>query len=371
MRPPAGRQQAGAAKGRALVHAGTRRGPRRGGFTLLEILLVLMLLVILAVFSWPALERRIETSALPESANKFRAMLFMARSSAIMQHKRYRVRFEPGVRDPFIEVEPDPIGAPGNYIAAPDPWAYEPMLLGEVQVHRINYGRPIYLTPKSSEEEEVQSEEGLNEVQTSEEVQVTEMEAAEEGPPVDELRPEIVFDVDGRTEWATLILSTIAPEEELLEETAQLWLVLDGRTGLAKITEQVTEAMLADESFYIDRLKLTPPELDSDQFSISTLAEGGESGGLEGLDIGALAGGAGALDPGAMGDAGAVPQLPSGPPPEQSFDEKPDEGQMDEDGEGQSEQEALERMLADPNLTEDQKEKIRQAFEGRGGGGKP
>lgn len=280
-----------------IARTGTRpapiraaRGRRRRAFTMLEILIVLGLLVVLAGFAWPVLQSQISASELPESAQRIRNMLNMARAEAVMEHKRYRIRFAPDAQQPIIEYEPDPILRPNEWEPVPSAWAREPMLLADVQVHEVLPGRPVYLEPLGPDEDPAQKlEDALAAKDEAEDAEAfdaadpsTAMDDIE--AEIDENRPMIVFESDGSAEWATLILAEAPLDEPLEEETEQLWVILDGRTGLAFVRGRVTEEQLADPEFYVQRDKLELPEqADLDTLSLQ-VGGGPETGATAGAD---------------------------------------------------------------------------------------
>lgn len=259
----------------------------RSAFTLLEIVIVVSLLGLLAVLAWPTLSRQITGSELPESVSRLRSTLYMARSDAVLEHRRVRVRFPADQQQPLIEWEPDPILYPGMYEPLPKPWALEPVMLGDVQIHEVTIGRPVWTRPMltTDDAEEIAKEEEKRIADDEEEKRQREeflrgakMSDSEEE---DDQRSTIVFEADGSTDWTVLIIARVLPEEELEETTEQAWLVLDGRTGLAYVREKVTEDQLADPEFYVDRQKLEPPDtadLDNLSFTI-----GDELAGADGL----------------------------------------------------------------------------------------
>jgi hypothetical protein len=237
-------------------------------------------------------------------------MLYMARCEAVMEHRRYRIRFEPGEQQPLIEYERNPIRSPGEFEPAPSGWAQEPILLGDVQVYEVTLGRPYWTKPlsltSSADELEEDQEEGEEEELAAEsDEERREQEAflwgglRDEDLEVDENRPMIVFEADGSSNWATLILARVDPEVQLEEEEQQSWVVLDGRTGLASIRDQVTEEMLEDEDFYVEREKLELPDLldiDDLTFEVGGSLDGGGSfsgGGEESFGDDGLGGGFG------------------------------------------------------------------------------
>jgi prepilin-type N-terminal cleavage/methylation domain-containing protein len=250
-----GREMNHAAKISPLARRAGPAGAARRGFTLIEVLVALALLVALTGLAWPMLDRQIRAAELPESASRVQSLLYMTRSSAMLEHRRHRIRFEPGVQQPFIEYEPDPIRAPGEFFTVPAAWAREQVLLGEVQVHHIQPGRPIYLRslgidedPETvqqqiEEERQAQLEAGRTDDETVD--AFTDL-ASGDDVELDENRPIIFFESDGTADWATIVLARIDPNEALEEEEVQSWVVLDGRTGLTTIREQVTQEQLND-----------------------------------------------------------------------------------------------------------------------------
>jgi len=384
-----------------------RRVRRRAGFTLLEILLVVGLLVALTIMAWPALSNRITAAELPESANKLQSLLFLARSQAIMDHKRYRVRFDQGLEQPLVEVEPDPINAAGEWVESVEPWAADYILLGDVRVHAVKLGRPVYLTAQVTRDDaEAESEEGLSGVLTRAQEEVATLVQGRKGLGEGEDWPAIIFDVDGRTDWATVIIAKLDPDEELEPEDEQRWVVLDGRTGLAQITEQVTEVELADAGFYINRDKLGMPETGQDGEIIFTTPgqqvspggsttvmgpdEAGAAGGATAMGGGDLSGaigaatsalgaagagvgiggggGPGAASPGGLAEEGGRPRgggrrNPGGPPRNEGGPSKDDMGGENVD-EGRKEDEGR------PPRAEDNEEQQRRPGANRRPGGR-
>ncbi|HWL92875.1 MAG TPA: hypothetical protein VNT79_05020 [Phycisphaerae bacterium] len=265
--------------------------------------------------AWPMLQNQIAASAMPESAARMRDTLFLVRSYAMIENRRVRIRFAPEEQFPSIEIERDPIEHPGEWEAVDEAWVREPILLGDVQVHSIEAGRPIYLEPISFDESTDQAEEDLEEEQEDEleggEDETTGFDATapsitmmNEEIELDEHRPMIIYESDGSTDWATMRLTEVPLEKELTEEDNQLWVVLDGRTGLAYIREQVTEEQLADEEFYIKRENLEfPDDTSADDLAFGVQEEGEESGGPAGGF-----GGGGGLQGGLQG-AGGMPSL--------------------------------------------------------------
>lgn len=242
------------------------RRNRAPAFTLVEVLITLSLLVLLASIAWPAMQSQITASQLPESAERVRSALAMARCEAVMEHRRFRIRFAKGDQQPKIEYESDPINKPGVYEASTADWVHESLLLADVQVHDIQPGRPVYLqalsTTTDPDAARKQAEKVQQDKQEREQLRAGFGQGAQKQETEDDpLRPAIIFEPDGSVDdWATLILARVRSEDTLEEDQPQTWIVLDGRTGLATVREKVTEEQLSDSKFYVQREKLELPK---------------------------------------------------------------------------------------------------------------
>ncbi|MBI5765434.1 MAG: prepilin-type N-terminal cleavage/methylation domain-containing protein [Planctomycetes bacterium] len=340
------------------------RRRRARGFTLLEVLLVVFLLSLLAVAAWPAMHARLSSSQLPESADRFRSLMYLSRAHAMMEQRRVRIRFELGEQHPFVEVEPDPIFQPGRFVLIEEDWALEPAILEGVHVHSVIPGRPAYLTPVSTSGEELvddpigaESTSDLGEGQAQENLEIQKAESTALDEKTDEKRPNLIFEPDGSTDWATVVFAEVPSSEELTDNHRQYWVVLDGRTGLAKVTEGITEDRLASAEFTIAREKLILPRKNdvTDQTLNITSDLAGGAGGMFGAQ-----GGIGGK--GMMGEASGggksqgqeipqTPQLPQTPPPNSAEQQT---------GDAMAE---LEKQLANSDLSEEEKAEIRKTFQ--------
>ena len=338
----------------------------RRGFTLLEVLLALSLFVLLAAMAWPLMQSQIVAAELPESASRLRSILYMTRASAMLEHRRHRLRFIPQEQQPIVEIEPDPIVEPGVWVPVGYDWAEEPALLAEIEVHRVLPGRPAYMRPVSVSEEgavdPLEAEPVAEEETSAVESTSAKLQAARsdgmggQEAVIDELRPIILFEADGSSEWATLVLSRIAPSEELPEEEPQSWVVLDGRTGLATIRDAVTQKQLNDPTFYVQREKLELPDVTAPEDMTLTIPEEGVA--QDGSEESSQA----ALDP-SLGQ-----QQIGNQPPVDLTAIQPELGDQPQDAGAGSDApqdvfEQLERELAGSNLSEEEKEEVRRAFQ--------
>ncbi len=108
----------------------------RSGFTLLELLLVMALIVLIVALVVPEFTTRSEREQLHEAARRFQALASMCRAEAMNEARRYRVTFrlDGTVR---IERQLDPIKAPHIFEPVPESWAGTAVLPEDVWVEAI------------------------------------------------------------------------------------------------------------------------------------------------------------------------------------------------------------------------------------------
>lgn len=84
--------------GRCRRHSGHRRGggPARSGFTLIEVMLVLMILMFVTTMAAPAISRKIEEEQLFEAGRRLEAFLREARARAMLTGHPAVARLEKG-----------------------------------------------------------------------------------------------------------------------------------------------------------------------------------------------------------------------------------------------------------------------------------
>jgi len=346
-----------------LSHARPRVCLAARGFTLIEILITLGLLVLLAGLTWPALQNQITAAELPESADRLRTALFMARCEAMLEHRRFRISFAPEEQHPKIEWEADPVNQRGIFVPATADWAEEAILLGDVQVHEVRPGRPVYMQPLS----ETSDPDSLLKAAEEQERERIERESRNQGVGIaanqdeepDPQRPSIIFETDGSTDWATLVLSRVPPGQPLEENEEQTWVVIDGRTGLVTIRERVTKEQLSDAKFYVKRENLEPPDrtdVDDLKFEITQDLTGGS---------GLTAGNAGTGDTGGAADQGVGELTASLEELGKTTGQPSAEQPKDEAAVNESETEdakTVEDVVEDSDLTEEEQGKVIRAF---------
>lgn len=372
-------------------HVRAAGGPGlRRAFTLVEILIALAMLVLLAGISWPVLETQITGSELPESATRFRDVLYMARAEAHKENKRVRIRFEPDAQQPVIEMEADPIEEPNVWTPVESAWAQQAMeslLLSDVQIYKIKLGRPEFTKPISiNDTPEIEDDREQKQTLRKNEIsaldtddlinQLTNInpksQMQDADYPVDENRPLLQFDAQGKVDWALITVARCAPEDELPDDEPSQWILLDGRTGLASVRDPLSEDEQTDPDNYVKRENLYMPDLtDLGQLSFKSTGFGGQpavdadgdgvpddpgTGGTEGSDTASdLLNNAGDLMNGGMGG----------------------------NGDTASSNSDIDQKLDGSNLSQDERDNIRNALSGggagvraggngiRGGGGQP
>jgi len=369
-------------------HAGRLRSPTRA-FTLLELLIVIALLALLAALAWPRMESQLVGSELPESAERLRSLVAMTRAAAIMENRRFRIRFEPEEQQPFIEFEPDPIRQPGQYFSVEASWAREPPLLGGVQVHEVRLGRPEFLKPVSTSGGAGQNEKLMDselsagaDVDETGESTVTNLSTTPQGEEDgDARRPSIVFESDGGSDWATLVVARLPLSELIDDNVAQKWIILDGRTGLATVRDGLTQEQLADPEIVIAREKLELPDEGAEPEDFAANLAGGPAppGQAAGAGIDATAA-MGQLSGQATQQLQQVSGEQAQPLAPQTMDLNPGQDQQpppvdpaqsvdpqEQPDDGQNPANELEEKLKNSNLSEEEKERIRKAFAQQGG----
>jgi prepilin-type N-terminal cleavage/methylation domain-containing protein len=107
--------------------------PEKPGFTLLELILVMTLIGLLAVFAWPEFDRTYESEQLHESARRFRSLVAMCRAEAMNEGRTYRIELR---EDGTLQVrqQVDPVLAPHAYNPVRKGWIRTDVLLPEVWI---------------------------------------------------------------------------------------------------------------------------------------------------------------------------------------------------------------------------------------------
>jgi len=234
---------------------------RRRGFSLLELVLVMGLISLMMGYVLPSFWNSLQAEALPSSAREFRALLYHVRSRAMMDGRRYRIRFpaedefsdHPERRvQPLIEREDEPMAEPGTYYEVNSSWAREPVLRHGIRCVEFKLGMPV-LTLGNRGEEEAESVDELDDAPELDEDLLTEIR--------------LVFEPDGSSDWATFTLAELQDPEELedLDSAPLLNIMLDGRTGQIWIQQPLlreeAELLLRENGSHIlhmDRINAKP-----------------------------------------------------------------------------------------------------------------
>lgn len=91
----------------AIKATAPRPGTGAGGFTLIEVMLTLAVLVIMASFAWPVLDRLIESERLAKAGDRLRSRWTGARATAIESGQLILFRYAPGANRYRIECQQD------------------------------------------------------------------------------------------------------------------------------------------------------------------------------------------------------------------------------------------------------------------------
>ena len=136
---------------------------RRTGFTLFEVLLVILLLGLVAAFAWPDFYTSSRAAQLGESGFRMKALIAMCRAEAMNQARRYRLSFrlDGSIR---ISRQADALDEPDEYRRVRAGWARKPATLEEVWIEGVlalPYGPPpIYIDNQeivfTEEQEEIE-----------------------------------------------------------------------------------------------------------------------------------------------------------------------------------------------------------------------
>ncbi len=109
---------------------------RRSGFTLFELLIVIVLIGVLAAFLWPDFGLLLRSEQLGESVVRTKALVAMCRAQAMNESKRYRITLLPDGRM-LLTRQRDPLLAPDEYVLVDDGWARIDWLLDDVWVEAV------------------------------------------------------------------------------------------------------------------------------------------------------------------------------------------------------------------------------------------
>lgn len=196
---------------------------RRAGFTLVELLLVTVLLLMLmgaVIFSFSTLQRN---ATLEEGASQIEALFRYARAQAASSGRLVRIVFEEDVGDGLevplgnlrVEWEPDPLTAPGVFDELPDAAELIRSITELVRVEFVQAIDPDLVVTGTNAVAEAGGE-------TDESVWIT--------------FPPITFFPDGSSDSSEL---TIASRDD--EDSRRVILKLSGLTGTVRRTTRSTE----------------------------------------------------------------------------------------------------------------------------------
>jgi len=208
-------------------------------FSLLEIILVLGIFAILSAMIMPTFIRELQGAKMPESCRRLRGLLQLTRGNAMLEGRRYRIRFPSedeldgdGTQyQPVIEVERKPLEEPEIFTPVLASWARDPIFDEGVRCARVRLGRPtIEMMMGEVLDEEKETEDDMAE-------RIGDVFAEGHAP--------LVFEPDGTSEWATFVITNAPADvdyEDLdPEEDNIIDVILDGLTGLSWLQRRLYE----------------------------------------------------------------------------------------------------------------------------------
>ncbi|MFQ5493909.1 MAG: Tfp pilus assembly protein FimT/FimU, partial [Phycisphaerae bacterium] len=208
----------------------TRVGSCRRGFTLLELILVMGILITISAMAIPNILSEIRQDRLPRSARQLRSLVMLVRAHAAFDGKRLQIRFPRkdeldtpgGDLQPRVEREDDPIQEPEVFNLVTDSWAIGNVLMEGVWCAQVIEGRPTIAGIRDRRD------------RVAEQIEDVLREASREDQYEPE-RPPLVMNPDGSSEWVTFVLTTAPRDIKLdkLENYPRIDLIVEGLTGLA------------------------------------------------------------------------------------------------------------------------------------------
>jgi prepilin-type N-terminal cleavage/methylation domain-containing protein len=237
-------------------------GPPRGsnpprGFTLLELLIVIGLVLLLASMVVPVFTGEIARRRLADSIGQMQSLVQLTRAHAMNDGKRYRIRWpeEDAYKEaeeksetlqPIVEVEADPIGQPGVFTEVKDLWVQGDTLHSGIQCVRVELGQQEPNDPndpnQSDEMRQIASgvDQMFDDKSELEDMFEQDMDEAGSEEEKDPVRPAIVFETDGTAEWARIYLTNGDAGEDGEPQTWEI--AIDGRTGSVGWRKSLSES---------------------------------------------------------------------------------------------------------------------------------
>jgi type II secretory pathway pseudopilin PulG len=247
----------------------TRQGRAQpDGFTLIVVVLVVGLLVVISALAMPVLFSRIKERQLITSCRQFASLVSLTRAHAHLDGRRYRIRFldeeeaqELEIKDdrqPVIEREGDRFEnedeESGEWYPVKAAWAYGETLLGDVWCAEVRLGKPTIEALQDRRD-------WIEELQDALEQTFRD---------IDPLRPPLVIEPDGTSDWATFVFTEAPRDLDLkeLEDEVRIEVIVEGLTGLAWL-----QRPFYDEELDLFEEKNWPAVLRQDLLTTDVLTE--------------------------------------------------------------------------------------------------
>ncbi len=107
---------------------------RDSAFTLMEVLLAVLLLVLLSSALVLSLYSSLDSVRIEENVSRFRSLLRAARADAALNGRRLQLSFDETTTQPMISIETDPLEEPNEFKPYLAWWVNQARLTGDVRV---------------------------------------------------------------------------------------------------------------------------------------------------------------------------------------------------------------------------------------------
>ena len=100
----------------------SRNAPRRAGFTLYEVIIVLIVLLLVSAVVVPSFSGFLPSFRVRKAGDGLLAAFSKARADSVLTSRRFRVVFTKNPATYRIEYEPDPMNSPSTFRRLPGEW---------------------------------------------------------------------------------------------------------------------------------------------------------------------------------------------------------------------------------------------------------
>ena len=105
-----------------MTTSSSRNRPRRSGFTLYEVIIVLIVLLLVSAVVVPSFSGFLPSFRVRKAGDELLAAFSKARADSVLTSRRFRVVFTKNPAAYRIEYEPDPMNSPSTFRRLPGEW---------------------------------------------------------------------------------------------------------------------------------------------------------------------------------------------------------------------------------------------------------